>query len=133
MTMARPALDSNNHAMVRTALKAVYALQVQTMGQRQRRAYKAPATLYCASCGAPVQVRRRPQLGQDVYCRDKSTCKWRAWAAARRQEGQPVRSAQPQTAGQMPGAPIRAGSESPGQSPEQVPDMAQLWLAVHRL
>ncbi len=43
MDLAQAALDSNNHAMVRTALAGVYALQVQTMTQRQRKAARTRA------------------------------------------------------------------------------------------
>jgi hypothetical protein len=128
MSWAQRVMDSNNHGEIRAALKAVYAIQVQTQLQRQRTAYRQPAILYCAGCGSPVSVRRRPKLGQPVYCRDKSTCKWRAWAA-RRQPEQAVRD-QPQTASQIPEDPIKAGG---GQDQVPEPGGADLWLAMHRL
>ena len=119
MAMAREALESsNNLAKIRAALAGVYALQFQTMTQRQRKAFKAPAVLACASCGKPVQVRRRPNLGQPVYCRRPSTCRWRAWA--KRQRAQ-VAARPTQTPGQIP-EPAR------GQVPE--PSPAELWLAA---
>lgn len=109
MAMAREALEgSNNLAKIRAALAGVYALQFQTMTQRQRRAFKAPAVLACASCGKPVQVRRRPNLGQPVYCRSPSTCRWRAWA---RRQAAAASLDQTPTAAQAPQSPPRSAPE----------------------
>src|SRR5690348_11559395 len=53
MSWAARVMDGNNHGEIRAALRAVFALQAQTMSQKQRNAYREPATLYCAACGKP--------------------------------------------------------------------------------
>ena len=134
MAMAETALDSNNTGKIRTALAAVAALQWQTINQARRRAYRAPAILSCSVCGQPVAVRRRPPLGQPVYCRGRSRCRMRAFRA--RQGEAPVTV----TPNQAPEFPLERGSvqvstlaepldQTPQPSPEQVYPAA-FWLAT---
>lgn len=122
MAMAATALEGNNLASMRTALKAVYALQAQTIAQRQKKIRQAPGIAYCAECGKPVAIRRHPRPGQSVYCRKPSTCRWHAWAKRQRAAGQPVYQQYPaQTSDQAP-SPAR------GRAHETNP--ADLWLAT---
>lgn len=122
MGMARQALDSNSIAKIRSALEGVYALQFQTATQRQRKAARQPAILYCAACGSPVPVRRRPPLGQAVYCRNTSSCRVRAFRKRQRAAPSPVT----ETTSQVPGIPARSAPE-PALQPL---GPAELWLAM---
>ena len=78
MDLASKALEGNSLPKIRAALEAVYALQFQTMVQRQRLAKRQPGIARCESCGKPVSVKRRPRLREPVYCRRNSTCRWHA-------------------------------------------------------
>jgi hypothetical protein len=119
MAMARRAVESNNIAAMRAALTGTSALLFQIQTQRQRKAAKPPAILYCASCGKPVQVRRRPNLGQPVYCRRPSTCRWRAWAKRQRAA---TSLDQTPTAAQAAQSPPRSAPEPASGLP--------FWLAI---
>lgn len=121
MRMAAKALDGNNHAAIRTALRAVYALQVQTMAQRQRKAARSPGVAYCCECGAAIPVRRRSQIGRPMYCRDTARCKVRAYRRRKAQASERGRGRPLVTASQILSVPAEPASE---------PDPASLWLAM---
>jgi len=134
MAMAETALASNNIGKIRTALEAVTALQSQTITQKRKRAYRAPVILSCSVCGKPVPVREKRRPGLPIYCRDKSTCRWKAFKA--RQREQEAREPT-QTPAQVPEFPLERGSgyeppdqpQHPQPTPEQVYPAA-LWLAA---
>lgn len=121
MAMARTALAGNSLAAMRTALEAVYALQFQTMTQRQRKAQRPPRIARCDACGATVAVRRRPPPGQAVYCRGRSRCRMRAHRRRQRVTVTPT---------QIPQAPARSASEPAAPRPEATSSPAALWLAM---
>ena len=131
MTMAREALEgSNNVGKIRAALAGTYALQVQTMTARTRQAYKAPAIGRCVVCGQPVSVRRRPPVGQAVYCRSGSRCRVRAFRARQRAQRDQAQEIVTETPAQMPEArPGRAQETAPDQPKRPRPE-APLWLAI---
>jgi hypothetical protein len=108
MDLASKALEGNSLPKIRAALEAVYALQFQTVAQRQRKAARQPGIARCESCGKPVSVRRRPRLGEPVYCRRSSTCRVHAFRARRRAE-----AGETETAGQIPESAREGAQETP--------------------
>ena len=133
MAMASQALDSNNHALVRTALQAVYAVQLQTQLQRARRGAKQPGAASCDECGARITVRERRKPGQPMYCRNQNRCKMRAYRRRKRQQAEAAgRTALVTvTASQIPEVLAGPGS-GPGPLPAETPEPspAELWLAM---
>ena len=118
-------MEGNSIQAMRIALTAVYAIQYQTQAQRQRQIRKAPAAmLACAACGKPVTVRRRPRLGEPVYCRGVSRCRVRAFRARQRAQQQAEAL-----------GPVLV-AVTPGQAPEPArgrayePSPADIWLAM---